>query len=561
MKIKRALVSVSNKENIIDFVRELHKLEIEIISTGGTARAIREAGIPVKDVSEVTGFPEIMDGRVKTLNPMIHGGILARRDKPEHMETLKKHNITPIDLVVANLYPFLEVIKNKNISMEEAIENIDIGGPCMLRASAKNYESVTIVTDPTDYEKILEEIRSNGEVSLTTRQFLALKTFRLTNQYDAAIEKFLNKRFNDADSFSLSCSDSETLRYGENSHQQATFYKIETEDSACSAAHGKILNGKAMSYNNYVDANAALEAVRELPADRPAVTVVKHTIPCGLATGETVAEALARAWEGDPISAFGGVIACNGKVDMDFARFLKGDDVKHYSYTIVNGVNVPQESPSGKFVEVVIAPEFDEEAVEFLKSKSKMLRLIQVAPLTPSTGKSFKAISGGVLVQDKDNQLMSKFEEVTEKKFPGTYKALSEFTMAACKHTKSNAIVLGREYKPGYFQVIGSGSGQPNRVDALRKLAVTKADENLKREFEQQSPAQSWEEWKATEMGKLVLASDAFFPFDDTVKEAASYGIRYILQPGGSMRDKDSVAACDELGIAMALTGLRHFNH
>lgn len=560
MKIKRALVSVSNKDNIIDFVRKLHKLEIEIISTGGTAKLIRKEGIPVKDVSEVTGFPEILDGRVKTLNPRIHGSILARRDKAEHMATLEKHQIPLIDLVVVNLYPFLEVIKDEDITMEEAIENIDIGGPTMLRASAKNYESITIVTDPKDYNMILDEISETGEVNLETRKRLALKVFQHTRQYDAAIESFLSKRFFEEECFDLNLRKGEVLRYGENSHQSATFYKYKNTENECSVANGEILNGKAMSYNNYVDANAALEVVKEISRDIPAVAVIKHTIPCGFATGRTAMEALEKAWEGDPISAFGGVIACNSKVDMAFAKFLKGDDVKHYSYTIMNGKNIPKEVPTGKFVEVIIAPDFDKEAIEFLKSKSKALRLIQVKGDQKTSGKVLKAITGGVLVQDQDNRLMEKFEEVTKRKFPETYKELSRFTMIACKHTKSNAIVLAREYRKGYFQVIGLGSGQPNRVDALRKLAVTKAEENLMREFDKCNSGE-WDVWKATEMGKMVLASDAFFPFDDTIREAASYGIKYILQPGGSMRDSDSIKACDELGMAMALTGLRHFNH
>lgn len=559
MKIKRALVSVSNKENIIDFVRKLHKLEIEILSTGGTASIIRKEGIPVSDVSEITQFPEILDGRVKTLHPRIHGAILARKDKLEHIKTLQEHNIPSIDLVVVNLYPFLEVIKDENISLEEAIENIDIGGPTMLRASAKNFESIVIITDPSDYDVVLKEIAETGAVQLETRKQLAFKAFQHTRQYDTAIENFLSKRFFQKESFHINCNNGTPLRYGENSHQTAVFYQ-DPEAQEGTIAKGEILNGKAMSYNNYVDANAALEVVREMPTNTPAVAVIKHTIPCGFATGETGAEALERAWEGDPISAFGGVIACNCKVDMKFAEFLKGDTVKHYSYTIVNGENIPQEVPSGKFVEIVIAPDFDEDAVAFLKAKSKALRLIKVCQTDERSQKTFKAISGGMLVQDKDNQLMDKFEEVTVNKFPGTYKSLSEFTLVACKHTKSNAIVLGREYRKGYFQVIGVGSGQPNRVDALRKLAVTKASENLKREFDN-NKGTDWKNWKNSEMGKLVLASDAFFPFDDTVREAASFGIKFILQPGGSMRDCDSIKACDELGIAMALTGLRHFNH
>ncbi len=560
MKIKRALVSVSDKTGIIELAKELANLNIEIVSTGGTAKAIRDAGIPAKDVSELTGFPEVMDGRVKTLHPFIHGGILARRDDSGHMKSAEELNIPLIDLIVVNLYPFMEVTKEEGVPLNVAIENIDIGGPTMLRAAAKNYEYVTVVTDPTDYGEVLDQIQASGEVSKTMRERLAVKVFHHTAIYDASVDIYLSRAVLQKNRLHLNFEDGEVLRYGENSHQSAVFYK-DPNSKEVSVADSEILSGKAMSFNNYVDANAALEAVKDLPKDKPAVSVIKHTNPCGLATGDTVAEALEKAWEGDPISAFGGVLATNVTVDMDFARFLKGEDVKHYSYSIVDGENVRQEVPTGKFVEVVIAPDFTEDAVEFFKKKSKMIRLVKVKAEGDKDKKTFRAITGGMLVQDRDSELTSKFEVVTEKSFPDNYQQLAEFTLVACKHTKSNGIVLGREYAPGKFMIMGMGAGQPNRVDSMRKLSIPKAKENLKREFEALGQTGDFDSWAEQEIQKMVMVSDGFFPFDDTVREAARYGVKYIVQPGGSMRDEDSIKACNELGIAMAFSGLRHFNH
>ncbi|MGK0290435.1 MAG: phosphoribosylaminoimidazolecarboxamide formyltransferase/IMP cyclohydrolase [bacterium] len=560
MKIQRALVSVSDKAGIVDFSKDLHQLGIEIISTGGTAKTLKEAGIPVIDISDYTGFPEIMDGRVKTLNPKVHGGILARRSNEEHMNTLQNHNIPLIDLVVVNLYPFLEVTKDENVELQVAVENIDIGGPTMLRASAKNYEDVTVVTDPTDYDKILGQIKENGKTDIDTRAKLAIKVFHHTAQYDSAIDSFLTKRILDKKTLHQTFTEGKTLRYGENSHQQATFY-INPNSTEQSVANTEILNGKEMSYNNYVDANAALEAVKELPSDQAAVAVIKHTNPCGLATGATGAEALEKAWQGDPISAFGGVIATNQTVDLAFAEFLKGENVTHYAYKVVNGEYVPEVVKTGKFVEIVIAPDYTDEALAFLKKKSKMIRLLKTSPTQEVEKETYRAITGGILVQDRDKELTSKFEVSTKKEFAGSYKPLAEFTWVACKHTKSNAIVLGREYAPGKFQVLGMGAGQPNRVDSLRKLALPKAKENLALEFKAKGMTGDFEKWCADEIAKAVLVSDAFFPFDDTVREAAELGIKYLVQPGGSMRDQDSIDACDELGMAMAFTGNRHFNH
>ena len=560
MKAKRALVSVSDKTGIIDFVQQLHKLGIEILSTGGTAKALRDGGVEVTDVSEVTGFPEIMDGRVKTLHPKIHGGLLARRDKPEHLAALKELEIGLIDIAVINLYPFMKVTADPDVDLETAIENIDIGGPAMLRASAKNYQGVAVLTDPADYAGVIAELEKTGEVTETTKGRLAIKAFRLTSSYDAAIDQFLSRRLLEEERLHMQYGQGKVLRYGENSHQSAKFFLDETGSDSC-VARAEVLNGKDMSYNNYVDANAAYEAVKEMDPLVPAVAVIKHTNPCGLATGKSGAEAVERAWAGDPISAFGGVLATNTKVDMAFAEFLKGEQVEHLSYQVKDGEYLSQVVKTGKFVEVLIAPDFDEDAMEFLKRKSKALRLLKVPTAVKAETETVRAITGGILVQSRDQELFSKFDVVTKKPFPGNYQSLSEFTMTACKHTKSNAVILGREYAPGRFQVFGMGAGQPNRVDSMRKLSITKALENLKREWEQNGQTGDFKAWADEEISKMVLASDAFLPFDDTVREAAGLGIKFIIQPGGSMRDDDSIKACDELGMAMAFTGLRHFNH
>lgn len=560
MKIKRALLSVSDKSGIIDFARELDQAGIELISTGGTAKSIRDAGITVKDISDITGFPEIMDGRVKTLHPLVHGGILARRDHEGDQQSVTDLNIPLIDLIVVNLYPFLEVTQDPAVTLEVAVENIDIGGPTMIRAAAKNFEHVAVVTDPADYKKVLEQIREDGGVNRELRGQLAVKVFQHTARYDAAVDTFLAQRIRAEKRLHLDYVEGTELRYGENSHQTADFFRdVNSQES--SAANAEVLHGKAMSYNNYIDATAALEAVKDLPDDRPAVSVIKHTNPCGLATGNNIAEALERAWQGDPMSAFGGVLATNWKVDMDFANFLKGDSVKHLSYSIVNGETVAQEVPGGKFVEVIIAPEYSDEAVDFLKKKSKMIRLLKSKKTLRQDLKTFRAITGGLLMQDRDLLLTEKFEVVTEKQFPEGYQDLAEFTTVACKHTKSNGIVLGREYAPGCFQVMGMGAGQPNRVDSMRKLSIPRAKENLLREFQNLNSGGDFERWCQEEIEKMVLVSDGFFPFDDTVREAASFGIKYIVQPGGSMRDDDSIKACNEFGMAMAMIGCRHFNH
>lgn len=560
MKIKRALLSVSDKTGIVELARELKQAGIELISTGGTAKSIRDAGVAVQDISDLTGFPEIMDGRVKTLHPLVHGGILARRDNAGDQQSIDDLKIPLIDLIVVNLYPFLDVTKDPEVSLETAVENIDIGGPTMIRAAAKNFEYVAVVTDPNDYGRVLEQIKADGSVSKELRAQLAVKVFQHTARYDAAVDTFLANRILSEKRLHMDYIGGTELRYGENGHQSAVFYQ-DGKSSECSAAKAEVLHGKAMSYNNYVDATAALEAVKDLPSDRPAVSVIKHTNPCGLATGDTIAQALERAWQGDPMSAFGGVLATNWTVDMAFAEFLKGNNVQHISYSIVDGETIGQAAPGGKFVEVILAPDYTDEAAEFLKSKSKVIRLLKTNPTVEQDRSTFRAITGGLLVQDRDLALTEKFEVVTEMQFPDSYRQLAEFTAVACKHTKSNGIVLGREYAPGCFQVMGMGAGQPNRVDSMRKLSIPRAKENALREFQDLNIGGDFDAWWLEQVGNMVLVSDGFFPFDDTVREAARFGIKYIVQPGGSVRDDDSIKACNELGMAMAMVGYRHFNH
>jgi phosphoribosylaminoimidazolecarboxamide formyltransferase/IMP cyclohydrolase len=558
-KIKRALISVSDKEGIIDFARKLVEAGVEIVSTGGTAKMMIDEGILVQSVESVTGFPEMMDGRVKTLHPRIHGGILGLRDNSEHVRSAEANSIPWIDMVVVNLYPFEKTALKEDVPLSELIENIDIGGPTLLRSAAKNYRFVVVVTDPSDYPVVIEEIQSAGDVTEATREKLAVKVFQRTAHYNSTIHSVLSRRLTGERSLYLHYQSGEELRYGENSHQKAVFY----HDRRCtepSVAGARLIHGKAMSYNNYVDADAALEAVKDLK-EGVGVAVIKHTNPCGYATGETPEEALRRAWEGDPISAFGSVIACNRPVDKSFADFLKGENVKHIAYIIQEGRLIPQTVP-GKFVEVVIAPLFTEDALKVL-TRSKPLRLLECGNLGEGDKElhTYRKITGGMLEMERDLMMWSDFKGVTRKTFSSGQRALAEFTYKACKHTKSNAIVLGREYKPGFFQVMGMGAGQPNRVDSLRKLAVTKALENLQIEYDASEKDSSFETYCQTAFNRMVLASDAFFPFDDTVRAAAEAGIRYIIQPGGSRRDQDSIDACDELGVAMVFTGLRHFRH
>ncbi|MFC1607070.1 bifunctional phosphoribosylaminoimidazolecarboxamide formyltransferase/IMP cyclohydrolase [Candidatus Latescibacterota bacterium] len=537
MKVRRALISVSDKTGITDLAKSLADMGVEIISTGGTAQAIRDAGIEVKSIDEITGFPEILNGRVKTLHPKVHGALLAVRDSEDHLQQLKENNIDFIDLVVVNLYPFEKTVAKEDVSIADAIENIDIGGPTMLRSAAKNNRYVGAVTDPADYNLVIDEIKADGELSDKTRGYLAAKVFRHTADYDAAIDTFLSARLLDENIMRLKYTGGTTLRYGENWHQKAQFFKEEGLDYP-NLADAEQIWGKQLSYNNYIDMTGAIYSVKDL-APQPAVSVIKHTNPCGLATGKTIGAALRAAWDGDRVSAFGSVIACTVPFDIEAAKFLKG-----------------------KMVESVIAPDFTPDALEELKKKKNIMLLkLDVAGIGKPDTPVVKQVLGGMLMQDPDNDMWEKWDVVTKAQFPGNMMKLAEFSMVACKNTKSNAIVLCEEYEDGCYHVLGMGAGQPNRVDSLRKLSATKARENLGNTYDETQPGGDRDAWIEERLGNAVMASDAFFPFDDTVRESAKLGIRYIVQPGGSMKDDDVIATSNELGVAMVFTGMRHFLH
>jgi len=506
--MKRALISVSNKEGIVEFARGLEELGYEIISTGGTYKTLQEAGIAVKQVADITGFPEIMDGRVKTLHPAIHGGILARRDVAQHMEQLQQNQIEPIDIVVVNLYPFRETISKPGVTKEEAIENIDIGGPSMVRAAAKNYQHVVVIVKPENYTLVLEELRK-GEVSQEMRLKLALEAFSHTAAYDSMIAAYLsslnNSYFND--NFILAGEKVYDLRYGENPHQQACFYRNMNPGSGL--ADAKVLNGKELSYNNIIDTEAAWELVKEF--DEPACAIIKHTNPCGIAIADTLEQAYTKAFACDPVSAFGGIIAFNRKVDLATA-----DKVVE------------------PFMEVVIAPGYDDDALKRLQTK-KNLRVLELA-IDNSKEMILKTVSGGFVIQEKDTREINldELQVVTDvAPSPEQLKELA-FAWKVVKHVKSNAIVVTRD-----GMGIGIGAGQMNRVGSA-EIALKQAGDKAK---------------------GAVMASDAFFPFKDTVEMAARYGISAIIQPGGSIRDQESIDECNRHGIAMVFTGVRHFRH
>lgn len=505
---KRALLSVSNKTGLVDLARALVRLGFEIVSTGGTARTLREHQVPVTPVSDVTGFPEILEGRVKTLHPKIHGGILAKRTA-SHLQELEERAIVPISLVAVNLYPFKETIAKPGVTFEEAIENIDIGGPAMVRAAAKNHQYVTIIVNPARYQQVVAELEQHGEVSTELRRLLALEAFAHTAQYDAMISRYLHDLDGDlklGPAFILSGEKIQALRYGENPHQQAAFYRLENKGLAAA----KKLQGKELSFNNIMDLDAALNIVAEF--SEPACAIIKHTNPCGVAIGETSAMAYAKAHGADPVSAFGGIVAFNKTVDAGTA----GELVQ-------------------TFLEAVAAPEFEPAALHILQQKPH-LRVMAV-PQAPVELPDFdlKKVGGGFLVQEKDTKLdAGEWEWVTAAKGEPQFAEDLLFAWKVVKHVKSNAIVTA---KGGV--TTGIGPAQTNRVGAA-KIALEQAGEKAR---------------------DGVLASDAFFPFRDTVDLAAQYGIKAIVQPGGSVKDEESIAACNEHGMAMAFTGLRHFKH
>jgi phosphoribosylaminoimidazolecarboxamide formyltransferase / IMP cyclohydrolase len=511
--IRRALISVSDKTGIIDFARELVQLGVEIISTGGTHRTLAGAGLPVTGISDVTGFPEILDGRVKTLHPKIHGGLLAVRGLASHLKQMEENGISPIDLVVVNLYPFAQTISKPGVSVEEAIENIDIGGPSMVRSAAKNHQYVTVVVDPADYGLVLEELRESGRTTAETRRKLAAKAFGHTAHYDALIAGYFNRLTGVSfpEQLTIPLTKQQALRYGENPHQQAAFYR-EPLPGAGTLASSTQLHGKELSYNNINDANAALALLREFT--EPTVVAVKHMNPCGVGVGKTLSEAWQKAYEADPVSIFGGIIAVNRPVDRDTAEKMKEI-----------------------FLEIILAPSFTEEALTILKTK-KNLRLLALGEEVPAEGASLKlqSVSGGVLVQEEDIRAVRKEEcrVVTERAPSEEEWEQLLFAWKVVKHVKSNAIVLAKD-----FRTTGVGAGQMNRVGAA-VIAANQAKEDAK---------------------GSVLASDAFFPMKDTVEAAAKAGVTAIIQPGGSIRDEESIAEANKHGIAMVFTSVRHFKH
>ncbi len=545
--IRRALISVSDKTGIVDFVRELANFNVEIISTGGTAKALRDAGITVRDISDITGFPEMMDGRVKTLHPRVHGGLLAIRDNPEHAAAMEQHGIEPIDLVVVNLYPFMQTIMRPGVTREEAIEQIDIGGPAMIRSAAKNAQDVAVVVASSSYQNIIHEMKSrDGALSLATRKRLAGEAFKQTAMYDLMISSYLSDQGKPnpfgggggigtfagglGEGPAIPADISETflaeefgghlpsqakwsigkitdLRYGENPHQMAALYRMA---QTTGVANAEVLSGKEMSFNNFVDADAAWNLVSDF--DDTACAIIKHTNPAGVGLGERPAEAYTKALATDPVSAFGGIVAFNRSVDAGAAQEV---------------VKI--------FTEVVIAPEYDAAALEILQTK-KNLRVLRVKEQRTGRKLEFRQISGGMLVQTADDHKLNPMElkvvtvrQPTDEEIRALF-----FAWIVCKHTKSNAIVYAQD-----GQTVGVGAGQMSRVDSV-KIGAMRA----------QLP-----------VAGSVLASDAFFPFRDGIDEAARHGITAVIQPGGSVRDEEVIAAANEHGLAMVFTGVRHFKH
>ena len=509
---RRALISVSNKEGLVEFAQQLVNSGFELISTGGTAQLLRDTGLPVQEVNEITGFPEILDGRVKTLHPKVHGGLLARLNQEDHVAQLQEHDIQPIQLVCVNLYPFQATISKPEVALDEAIENIDIGGPTLLRAAAKNHEHVTVVVDPADYTQVGEQLKSTGEVDLDLRRQLAAKVFRHTAAYDALIACYLTEMVGEEfpEKLTLTYNLEQGLRYGENPQQRAAFYRTPL-DVPNSLVQAHQLQGKELSYNNINDANSALEIVREF--QEPAAVAVKHANPCGVGVGSTIEEAFDKAFASDPVSIFGGIVALNRPVDQHTAEKLQQ-----------------------VFLEIILAPAFTEEALRILSTK-KNLRLLTLPIETGiEEGWQYTSIPGGLLTQARDSFTLEDGElKVVTKRQPSEaeWEAL-KFGWRVVKHVKSNAIVVNN-----HEMTLGVGAGQMNRVGAA-EIALRQAGEQAR---------------------GAVLASDAFFPMDDTLELAAKAGVTAIIQPGGSIRDQDSIDKANEYGIAMVFTGVRHFKH
>ncbi|RIK87189.1 MAG: bifunctional phosphoribosylaminoimidazolecarboxamide formyltransferase/inosine monophosphate cyclohydrolase [Planctomycetota bacterium] len=543
-RIQRALLSVSDKSGLLPLAEGLAACGIEIFSTGGTRRHLEEAGLPVRDVADYTGFPEMMDGRVKTLHPKVHGGILCRHDNADDMAALALHGILTFELVAVNLYPFEQTIARPGVSIDEAIEQIDIGGPSMIRSAAKNHQFVTVATDPAQYAAILKQVETHGYTTPALRRELAGAAFAKTAAYDAAIARYFTQisadsaapahsspdlarsglaaelsdqsRLSNEPNITLSLNYRAPLRYGENPHQTAALYAL-GDAGPHTLVNAEQLHGKELSYNNLLDLDAALAVVRSLP--QPAVAVLKHNNPCGAATAATLAQAAAKAWQGDPLSAFGSVLGVNVAVDAAMADFL---------------------SEPGKFVEAIVAPDFTAEALQILTTKPKWrdnVRLLRVGAIEPGRGAAqWRPIDGGMLCQAADDlpDLPDQWRAVTERHPSDALRKDLQFAWAACRHVKSNAIVIARD-----GALVGVGAGQMSRVDSV-EIALKKAGPRAR---------------------GAVLASDAFFPFDDSIGPAAAAGVAAVIQPGGSRRDEEVIAACNRHGLPMIFTGRRHFRH
>ena len=519
-KIERALLSVSDKSGLVDFAVGLADLGVELFSTGGTRRALKEAGLAVCDVAEYTGWPEMMDGRVKTLHPKVHGGILCRHDQIGDMQSVEDHQIARFELVVVNLYPFSQTIAKPDTTFVDAIEQIDIGGPTLVRGAAKNHAFVTIASNPSQYTDLLAAIQAEGCTSREMRRQLAAAAFAHTADYDAAIAQYFAEQTREAGEFASTLRPvlrrTASLRYGENPHQSAALYKL-ADAGPHSVVNAEQLHGKELSYNNLLDLDAALGVARSLP--RPGVAVLKHNNPCGAASAGTLAEAMEKAWAGDPVSAFGSILGFNVTVDAATAECL---------------------AEPGKFVEAIIAPDFEPEAIEILTTKPKWkanVRLMKVGQIAPGAGAvQLRSIEGGCLAQTADDlpDNESQWRVVTEIQPTDAQMADLRFAWLVCRHVKSNAIVLAKDQ-----MLLGAGAGQMSRVDSV-EIAVTKAGDRA---------------------GGSVLASDAFFPFDDSIHRAAEAGITAIIQPGGSRNDEQVIATCNKHGLPMVFTGRRHFRH
>ncbi|WP_321299984.1 bifunctional phosphoribosylaminoimidazolecarboxamide formyltransferase/IMP cyclohydrolase [Marinifilum fragile] len=510
--MKRALISVFDKTNVVEFAKELTEMGWEIISTGGTSAKFKAEGIPVMDVSDLTKFPECFDGRLKTIHPHVEGGILAIRDNEIHQKQMVELGIEPIDIVVCNLYPFKQTVLNPDSTHEDIVENIDIGGPTMLRAAAKNYNFVSVITDPEDYSKVIEELKESGETSKETKEYLAAKVFEHTAHYDALISGYFNKKLNvkSPKTLTLTYEKKQDLRYGENPHQNAAFYAQIQETEGTLTAANKI-HGKELSYNNIGDTDGALETLKEF--EEPTIVAAKHANPCGIGSAETIAEAFQKAYDADPVSIFGGIVAANREIDKATAEIM-----------------------SGIFLEVIVAPSYSKEALEIL-TKKKNLRLLELPEILKSDYSAMKGrtVLGGLLIQDQDQKLIGEELKVVTKRQPSE-KEMEDlmFAWKTVKHAKSNGIALAKDKT-----TTGVGPGQVSRIWALEN-AIRQGAERIQ---------------------GSVMASDAFFPFSDCVEAAHKAGVTAIIQPGGSIRDEDSIKAADEFGIAMVFTGMRHFKH